>query len=185
VSGPAVLAARDVRLVAAANEEVTEVATEVMREELRPIIREALTEDVMRSISQMVQLLPAAVEALGNDLASDEGAARRNAAKLLMQYTLGNPSVAPQGASTAPVTVVFPGMPRPDGAPPPAAHPDAAAPPVEATVVEDPPRECDVCHEPKTDADFVGASDRCHECHAKMRADLQKLLGSATDGEGS
>jgi hypothetical protein len=134
---------------------------EVAKEELRPIVREAITEDVLRAAGDLVALTPVMVQAITEDLHSSDKVLRQKAYSLLAKYTLGNTSIAPQAdASHQPMQVVF-NLPRPG---------DGQNPSADATVVEsDELRQCMECHADKPVEQFVGASERCQQCHDELR----------------
>lgn len=150
-----------------------DAARQATRDELRPIVREAITQDVMDAISKLVNLTPTMVDAIAEDLESSDKTLRQRAYSLLARYTLGNPSVAPQPETPdqAPMQVTF-HLPRPG---------DASPTPVALETVD--LRECVECKEHKMEADFVGASDRCQDCHDKMIAGVQaRFADEAADG---
>lgn len=149
--------------------EIEAAINRTVDEALAPVVREALTEDVLRSIGELVKLTPKAVEAIAQDLSSENDFIRQGAYRLLARYTLGHPALVPDMDSDKQVVVLVNGVARPGGAPQPsetvAPTPDAvgdAAEPVDL-------RECDTCHEHKPEKEFVGASHRCTECFTRAR----------------
>lgn len=152
------------------------VALEAVREAVEPVVREALTEKALLEIKVLVDLIPEAIEALktnlGAEIAVGEGLTipdageRRQAAALILKYTLGNTSIAPASADVKPpaFNINF-GMPQQGDA-----VADADGSVLEAETIDDvlPDRECVECQEPKPADQFVGNSNRCQACHAKM-----------------
>jgi hypothetical protein len=138
---------------------------DVAKEELRPVVREAITEDVLRAASQLVGLTQVMVDAISEDLHSDDVWLRQKAYTLLARYTLGNTSIAPAAdTSTQPMQVVF-NMPRPGDA----VLTETASDVNSEEAVE--LRQCMECQADKPVTEFVGPSERCVECHeAKRRA---------------
>lgn len=143
-----------------------EVAHEILQEELRPIIRETITEDTMRAISDMVALTPVAVNALKEDLGSEDATIRQRAYTLLMKYTVGHNALVqpPDQDRTQPLEVNF-NLPRPD-------NPDAPAP---ASIEL---RECDTCGESKPVEEFAANSTRCIDCYATQQNRAAELIAA-------
>jgi hypothetical protein len=140
---------------------------EAVKEELRPIVREAITDDVLRSVDSLMRnILPHALEAIGDDIKGEDKDLRQRAYTLLMKYTLGNPSVAPKpdAPSGQPISISFE-VPRPDD-----------APAIEATAEE--LRTCSECSEERPASDFLEDSLRCSTCDAALRARVAERFGS-------
>lgn len=142
---------------------------QTIADELRPVVREALTEDVLRSIDKLVNLTPRAVEAIADDLESDNAAIRQRAYLLVTKYTIGHPALVRQ-EDTDPnrqLTVNF-HLPRPDApeaidVPPPSEDEDL--------------RTCDLCGEAKQPEEFVADSERCLNCAEEWKAKVQEQFG--------
>lgn len=143
-----------------------DILRETIKEELVPLVREAITEDVMRAAASLVSMTPLMVSALHEDLQSSDKILRQRAYTLLAKFTLGNQSIAPQASapSAQPMQVNFV-LPRPGE--------DAEVTEVAATIV----RECVECGANKPDDEFMGASDRCIECHEKVQAQVRERFG--------
>jgi hypothetical protein len=139
--------------------ESEDVLPEVVKEELRPVVREAITEDVMRGIQEMVRLTPKAVEALTQDLESDDAVIRQRAYTLLIKYTVGHPAIINRDddPDQKQLIVNFE-LPRPD----------APAPAIESVVVGQ--SICDLCGEEKPLDQFVDGSERCRSCWETQKA---------------
>lgn len=160
------------RLADAISGEVPDLIHEVTSEELRPVVREAITEDVLRSIHTAVGLVPDALSAIQQDLASDNESIRHRAAALLLKYTLGHPAMVPpeEADNSKQIIVNFGGMSRPEI--------------VEAELAEEVPpevesgdtKECDKCHATKPLGEFVESSDRCRACFDEQQRQQQELL---------
>lgn len=139
-----------------------------------PVVREALTENILGSIRSMVFLMPQAIEALHNNLINGDVDQKQKAATTLLRYTMGNPSVAPPSleASPAPLQVLF-NVPLSGSLP---AAPDdliEGAEPDEAAEL----KECMECHQHKPLSAFVGRSDRCKDCHARLMERVEDEYG--------
>jgi len=137
----------------------------VLDRELGPIVREHITEDVQRSIAALLGMMPLAVNAIMEDLAQEDSYDRRQKAyTLLMKYTAGHPKLITDADPTPPsVTVVFPGMERPEGVP-------------EATLADD-VFECDACAEVQSvDQRAAPGADRCKTCHENLQARRHEIL---------
>ena len=147
-------------IAAIVRREAPDVVTRVMKEEIRPIVRESLDEDVLRAIHGMVGLTPAAVQALEEDLLSDDKVIRQRAYSLVIKYTVGHPALVKDDVTQAQQLVVNFGLPRPDA--------DDLQP---ANTIE--LHECDMCHEPKPASEFVAGSDRCTACFAEFAAKIR------------
>lgn len=125
----------------------------VVREQLAPIVRDALTEDTLRAIQKLLSLTPQAVDALAEDLGSDDSVIRQRAYSLHLKYTVGHPAlVKADDADGSKQIVVNFALDRP-------AQGDYEA---EAIAAEF--KTCDLCNEEKPDTEFVGSSDRCQSC---------------------
>lgn len=146
-------------LQTAAANEAKQVAHELLKEEMKPVVREAITEDVLSAINDLVALTPTMVEAIREDLSSDDKYLRQKAYSLLARYTLGNSSVAPApaNAAPAPMQVVFQ-LPRPG---------DDGQPPI--TVEAEELRTCMECQATKPASEFVANSERCQSCHDALQ----------------
>lgn len=137
----------------AVNDRQQNLVSEVVKQELAPIVRDALTESTLRAIQDLLDLTPAAVAALAEDIADDDPVIRQRAYALQMKYTIGHPAlVQPADSGAGGQMVVNFNLPRPD-------H-------VESEVVDEASalRTCDLCDAEKPEADFVGSSDRCQQC---------------------
>ncbi len=152
--------------------EIPDVAHDVIEEELRPVVRESITEDTLRAIQTMVGLTPAAVEALSEDLASEDSTVRQRAYKLVLQYTVGHPAIVrAEDESAGQRLEVHFDLPRPDTP----AEPEV----VEAEVVDDTEedtKECDACGQDKPLRDFIGGSDRCIACYHAAQDRAEQLM---------
>ena len=150
--------------------QMSDVAHDVIETELRPVVREAITEETLRAIQQMVGLTPLAVEAIQEDLASDDPVLRQRAYSLVMKYTVGHGAiVTPESDDkTRPLQVNF-NLPRPEEEQPATAE-------VEAEAVET--KVCDLCGADKPVIEFVAASDRCKSCHRAQSERAASLLDS-------
>lgn len=157
------------------------VALAEVRAQVQPVVREALTDRVLLEIKVLTELLPTAVGALAKNLESDDEGERRQAAALILKYTVGNSSVAPAGeeAQAPDINIQF-------GLPVQGDRVDPAAGSVLGAAEDDAPppeRECMECHEFKPGDEFVGNSDRCEACHAQMLADIdQRFPGMLSSG---
>ena len=147
-------------IAAIVRREAPDVVTRVMKAELQPIVRQALTEDVLRSISELVGLTPRAVQALHEDLESDDKTIRQRAYTLLIKYTVGHPALVKNDEmdDTRQLVVNF-NLPRPDDPPP------TEDLPAEAEEL----RSCDMCGEEKTEAEFAAGSSRCLTCFEEWK----------------
>jgi predicted nucleic acid-binding Zn ribbon protein len=142
----------------------------VAQEELRPVVREAITEETMRAIQQMVGLAPAAIEALAADLVSPSEKIRQGAAKLILQYTVGN-APSPEDDAARNLTVHF-DLPRPEQTQEQIDDPEV----IDAEVVDEPTKTCDSCGADKPVTSFVANSDRCSSCYEEQRKRADQLL---------
>lgn len=146
----------------------TDVTREIVKEELRPVVRAAITEEVLRSIQDLVGLAPRVVELLAQDLESSDPSVRQKAYSLIAKYTLGHTAiVTPEDQGTGQLVVNF-NMPRPDGEEP---EYDVNA---EATEIVE--QECAFCNETKPLSEFVAGSERCRDCHNRLKLEAEKLL---------
>lgn len=172
-----------------ARNQVTEVVRTALEAEVGPVVREALTAEVMKSIKSMVDLMPAAIAALGDNLSAEDPELAQKAATTLLRYTMGNPSVAPPPITEekSPLQINFT-IPRADGSGPRDAHwqaqtaPDTTAEDLDVigdALEEGELRECMECHIVKPTDQFVGQSPRCQSCHdqlvARVTADYGKI----------
>lgn len=157
-------------LAEAIHREAPDFAKDVIQEQLVPVVREALDQEVLNSLKQLVGLAPAAVAALQEDLASVNDKVRQNAYKLILQYSVGHPSLVKVDEDKhAPIQINF-ALPRPDD------QPEMID---EAEVVEEDAgdvRECDACGATKPASEFVDASDRCVECFNAQQRRAQEIL---------
>lgn len=147
-----------------------DVAHEVMAEELRPVVREAMTEANMRSLRDMVGLLPSVVDELKKDISAKDDLVRQKAHTLVLRYTLGHEKALPNDDNPGAGLVVNLTMPRPDTIPPEPS--DAEVLPADATEV----RQCDVCEEEKPAPEFVGASSRCRLCMKGLQSKVDSFM---------
>lgn len=140
--------------------EATDVVSRVLKDQLQPIVREALTEDVLRAISDLVGLTPRAVQAMTEDLESDNEILRQRAYTLLIKYTVGHPAIVKaEDAAAGQQMVVNFNLPRPDDL-------------VDNTAViadSEELRLCDMCETEKPTSEFVAESPRCQACFADWR----------------
>lgn len=151
-------AIRDVMLAVHEHHEKPDVIKDVMREQLAPIVRDALTESTLRAIEGLLGLTETAVQALGEDMVSDDPVIRQRAYALQMKYTIGHPAlVQPEAGAAAGQMVVNFQLPRPD-----------SLPAIEATALE--LKTCDLCGEEKPAEQFVGSSDRCETCQSEWKS---------------
>lgn len=158
-------------IAAIVRREAPDVVTKVMREQLQPIVREALTEDVLRAVSDMVGLTPAAVAALNEDLESEDATVRQRAYSLVIKYTVGHPAlVKPIDAEHGQLVVNF-NLPRPEGGGS-EEHTDAELPEIQEL------RVCDRCGEEKDADELVAGSSRCLSCFAADKARILEQFGS-------
>lgn len=146
-----------------------DIVHETIKEEVRPVVREAITEDVMRSIAELIALTPKAVEALKQDLESDDTVLRQRAYTLVAKYTIGHPALVrpPDEDKNRPLIVKLEG-PQP-----------SAAPAIEgaATELDDSDiRQCDMCGHDKAVEEFVANSTRCQECYEKQRTAAAEMI---------
>lgn len=156
----------------AAAGKVEDVSHEVLVEQVRPIVRDLLTDDVLAGLAKLVGLIPSAIDALQDDInqPDDETAdydRRQRAYTLLLKYTAGNATIAPPPAeqAAAPMQVIF-AMPRPGDGPAPSPALSAG----EAIEL----RDCVECEATKPETDFVGSSQRCNTCQAKLEDMIAK-----------
>lgn len=144
-----------------------EVLHRVIEDELRPVVRESITQDVMNSINDLVALTPTAIEAIKEDLNSDDKTLRNKAYTLLIKYTIGHRAlVTDPDADNAKNLIVNFEMPRPGVDSEPAIPADA-----------DELKPCDSCGQDKPLSAFVANSDRCQMCFDEARAGAERLLG--------
>ncbi len=165
------------------------VARELVADELRPAVREALSGSVLRSIGDMLGLMPLVQDALKDDLTAltpvwnDEGQPlldfngepalvpdydrRAKAVALMLKYTVGQPGLAPQpdAPEAAGITVLFSGM----GEPTITSYADELPEERIAELESGESRQCDICNAVKPKGLFVGASSRCEECQEGLK----------------
>lgn len=146
-------AIREIALMASDRQK--NLVSEVVKQELAPIVRDALTESTLRAIQDLLDLTPAAVAALAEDIADDDPVIRQRAYALQMKYTIGHPAlVQPEAGAAAGQMVVNFELPRP---------PDS----IDSTATALPALElktCDLCGEEKPGEQFASGSDRCQPC---------------------
>lgn len=184
-------------------DDLPNVARDVLAEQIRPAIDKALVQEgVLESLAAMVGLMPRVVAGLaadldamkfvydfegkpvrdadGEHLQEPDQDTRNRAKSHLLKYTAGMPGLAPQpeAQAMAPLVVNFTGMQA------------MVAAPVDASVVEliaeveaGTSRVCDSCGLAKPVDEFVGGSERCQECHGKVRERaMLRLAPAASDG---
>lgn len=150
---------------------IDDVTHKVVEEEIRPVVREALTQEIFNSIQQMTGLVPASIEALAADLASEDPKTRQKAYELVIRYTLGNTAVLKDDPERhQPLTVNF-ALPRPG-------QPEGPAEPAEITADAEEVRECDTCGSSKPASEFVENSFRCKSCFETYQKQLEELRGA-------
>ena len=154
-----------VRTIVAGNADT--VARQALAEELRPIIREAIDKSVLEAIDKMVRLTPAAVDELADELHSEDVTVRHRAAALVTKYTIGHPALVRAPEQDPPALNVHFALPRPG---------DEPVIEAELADTEVGTRRCDMCGAEKAEGEFVGASDRCTECHEGMSERVRDLL---------
>lgn len=165
---------RPAHIVEISDEGLKDVLHEVAKEELRPLVREAMTENVLRGIDRMIGMTELSIDALEEDLKSQDETIRQRAYTLHFKYTFGNPSVAPPSQQAQPggLTVQF-NIPRPGD--------DPAASIIVASDAEA-LRTCDQCSAERPAGEFVAGSNRCHLCFDESRSLLQERFGDAYAG---
>jgi hypothetical protein len=155
------LAAAEVAAVV--RRESPDVITRVMHTALEPIVRESITEDVLQAINGMVGLTVQAVNALQEDLSSEDSTVRQRAYSLVIKYTVGHPAlVKPTDTDEGKQLVVNFNLPRPDSEP------------IEADAEEVIDVECDMCHMTKPSTEFVAGSTRCAPCFESWRSAIKE-----------
>ena len=161
-------------LAARVRGERDDILHKVIEEEVRPVVRESITEETLRAIGDMVALTPRAVEAIADDLASEDATIRQRAYSLLMKYTVGHPAVVrpPDEDRTQPIVVNF-DLPRPEPK-----HVEAELDTTEPNHIEEAQevRTCDTCGKEAPAEDFAANSTRCLDCYAKQRARADAFL---------
>jgi len=151
-----------------------DAAHEVLKEELRPVVRERLTEEVLDGIGGLVDLVPAAIARIQEDLDSDDPKIRQTAYNLIMRYTMGNSSVAPAPAeqAPAPMQVIFQ-MPRPGDTTPEANETaqNLDGTPAKPSLLGEAEelRACQECGVEQPVSAFVANSERCSACHEAIQ----------------
>jgi len=166
--------------------ELKSVQREVIKEAIGPAIRESLTEDVLAALGKLVQLTPQVVEAIEEDLHSDNAFLRQHAYQTLLKYTVGNKGLVPDLDEDAqPMTVIINGIERPSTE---AARSGQDRVTMETFAPEGPViepesgleyKECNTCHIPKPLDQFVASSDRCTQCFERMRASAAAATANA------
>lgn len=143
----------------------TDALQRVVEEEIRPVVRESITEDVMRSINDLVALTPEAIDAIKDDLRSDDKTLRNRAYTLLIKYTIGHRALVPTEAEEEGKNLVVNfNMPRPG---------DEGT---ELVVDADELQPCDSCGIDKPMDQFVANSNRCQDCFDAARHAAEKYL---------
>jgi hypothetical protein len=127
-----------------------------------PVVRDALTETVLQEISVITHLLPEALVVLQKNLHGEDPAEARQAAALILRYTVGNQAVAPAREDDKPpaFNINFGSMPQQGDA---TADTDGSV--LEIAEEAEELRTCLECNEPKPTDQFVGESNRCQSCH--------------------
>ena len=120
----------------------------------------------------MTTLLPEALRKLQDLLNGEDPAEARQAAALILKYTIGNQAVqpAPKAAETPSLSINFGSMPSQGDA-----VSDADGSVLELEPDEEPElRICLECSEAKPPDQMVGESSRCQACHAKILEDIRE-----------
>ena len=142
--------------------EAPSAVTTILQEQLAPIVRESLTEDVLKAVAGLVNLTGTAVNALEEDLGSDDLVLRQRAYTLALKYTIGHPALLqPKDADGSGQLVVQFNLPRPDDIP---VFDNAGV--IEA----EPTQYCDMCNTEKPQSEFIAGSRRCETCHEDWKA---------------
>lgn len=150
-------------LRAAIDDKAGDELHKLIQDEAKPFVREALNEQVVAHLQKMIGLVPAAIEAVAADLLNPDPKLRAKAYELILKYSLGNPSVAPDKADDhGPVTVNF-NLPRSEA--------DVV---VDATSEEVKP--CEICGKEKPESEFQDGSERCVQCFNEMRDNVKGLI---------
>jgi hypothetical protein len=136
-----------------------EAINDAITKELQPLIRGAITEDTLRGISNLLGLLPEAVERIKDDLSHPNASVRQRAYTTLLKYTVGQQLLVGEAKDDTRQLHVNFNLPRPGDEQVVDAPPDAI----------DEVKECDTCHADKPIGDFVSGSDRCRECFNTLR----------------
>lgn len=138
----------------------------VIRDELQPIVREALTEDVLRAVSDMLDLAPRAVELMKDDLEDPDPVVRQRAYSMIVKYTIGHPALLkPMDTEPSGQLVVNFNLPRPD---------DTELTVTTGEVVDEEMHTCDMCSVEKPVSEFVAGSTRCAQCYETWKATIQE-----------
>jgi hypothetical protein len=147
------------------------VALDEVRAQVTPVIKEALTESVLQEIGVLTKLLPEALVTLQKALHGEDPAEARQAAALILRYTVGNQAVAPEkAAEQAPAfNINFGSMPSQGD---PTTDVDGSVLDGELPEVEE-LRICLECGAAKDPEAFVGESNRCLECHGKILENIR------------
>jgi len=147
------------------------VALEEVRAQVGPVVKEALGETVLQEIGVLTKLLPEALVTLQKALHGEDPAEARQAAALILRYTVGNQAVAPaREDDKAPAfNINFGSMPSQGDA---VADADGSVLELEDEAVEE-LRICLECSTSKHPDEFVGESNRCLECHGKILENIR------------
>lgn len=173
------------RQLNASRDTIDNVVQEVIKEEIRPVIREALTESVLRSIGDMVELVPDTVRAMQEDInQSDNAFLRQHAYQTLLKYTVGSKALVPDlDEGNAPMTVIINGIERPaDGSFQAGVADSLSQMPIDGQLVgigdDEGWKVCDSCGNAKPDDQFVGNSERCVMCFERFREQAEQKLSN-------
>jgi hypothetical protein len=144
---------------------------------LEPIVRENLTEDVLRSLQRMIGLTPLMMDAIEEDLRSEDATIRQRAYSLVMKYTVGHPAVVrPEDANAGQQLVVNFQLPRPGDtdsgeSPQGSVHRGPEEGSGEELVV------CDSCGEDRLESEMVSGSTRCQTCFDALASRVKDQYG--------
>lgn len=169
-SGEAIEATEQLAAEVVTREATTEIE-KVMAQELIPVVRQAIDDDVIRAIQKLVALTPDAIEALSDQLASDDEVLRQRAAQTVVKYTIGHQALVKSSDEKHEQLIVNFNLPRPDGeevAPSEAIDADPAT--------EEEVRVCDICQQEKPLSEFKDNSERCLSCFEEWRAKVIESL---------
>lgn len=145
------------------------VIERVLQQELEPVVRAAIDDEVLRAVDKLVKLTPRAIQALEDDLDSEDKVLRQRAATTLVKYTIGHPALLKPEDSKHEQLIVNFNLPRPDD------QPDADQDVVPLDEVDE-ARVCDICEEEKPASEFVAGSDRCRTCFEQWKSDVLRTL---------
>lgn len=175
------------RQINKSRQQIDSVVQEVIKEEVRPVVRAALTESVLRSIGDMVELVPDTVRAMQEDInQSDNAFLRQHAYQTLLKYTVGSKALVPDlDEGNAPMTVIINGIERPAAGSFQAGVDDSLSQaPIEGQLVgigdDEGWKVCDSCGNPKPDDQFVGDSQRCTMCFERFREQAERKLSDGS-----